>query len=215
VPVHTLKATPHTVHLGGFSSQLPPALYVQSGDVVQVETYSGFAHYGKAPDRFFTPEFLEICQTLPAERRVGPGPHLLTGPIYVEGAEPGDVLEVRLQAITPRLPIGFNAIRPGWGALPGEFDQPRLRFIDLDIDQGVAEFPPGSGIRVPIRPFFGILGVATEETSRSSIPPATMVATSTTANCRRDPEFFCRSLCPVPFFRWGMATPLKGTEKLM
>lgn len=171
MPVHTLKATPHTVHLGGFSSQLPPALYVQSGDVVQVETYSGFAHYGKAPDRFFTPEFLEICQTLPAERRVGPGPHLLTGPIYVEGAEPGDVLEVRLQAITPRLPIGFNAIRPGWGALPGEFDQPRLRFIDLDIDQGVAEFPAGSGIRVPIRPFFGILGVATEETSRSSIPP--------------------------------------------
>ncbi|MEN9231663.1 MAG: acetamidase/formamidase family protein [Thermostichus sp. DG02_5_bins_236] len=171
MPTYTLKATPSTVHLGGFSSQLAPALRVQSGDVVEVETYSGFAHYGKAPDRFFTPEFIEICKTLPAERRVGSGPHLLTGPIHMEGAEPGDVLEVRLQSITPRLPIGFNAIRPGWGALPGEFDQPRLRFIDLDLEQGVAEFPTGSGIRVPIQPFFGILGVATDETSRNSVPP--------------------------------------------
>jgi acetamidase/formamidase len=74
VPVHTLKATPHTVHLGGFSSQLPPALYVQSGDVVQVETYSGFAHYGKAPDRFFTPEFLENLPNLACRAPSGAGP---------------------------------------------------------------------------------------------------------------------------------------------
>ncbi len=168
---HTLKASCQTVHLGGFSHQLEPALIVDSGDSIEVETYTGFYLYDKAPPEFLTPEFLEICQHLPAERKVGPGPHLLTGPIYVKEAEPGDVLEVKLEAIAPRLPVGFNAIRPGWGALPQQFTEPRLRFIPLDLDKGIAEFPTGSGIQIPIKPFFGILGVATAETSRSSVPP--------------------------------------------
>lgn len=168
---HTLKANCQTVHLGGFSHQLEPALTINSGDSIDVETYSGFYVYDKAPMEFLTPEFLEICQHLPTQRKVGPGPHLLTGPIYVRDAEPGDVLEVRLEAISPRLPMGFNAIRPGWGALPQEFTESRLRFIPLDLEKGVAEFPIGSGIHIPLKPFFGILGVATAETSRSSVPP--------------------------------------------
>lgn len=168
---HILKASSQTVHLGGFSHQLEPALTVDSGDSIEVETYTGFYLYDKAPPEFITPEFLEICQHLPAERKVGPGPHLLTGPIYVSDAEPGDVLEVKLEAISPRLPVGFNAIRPGWGALPQQFTEPRLRFIPLDLDKGIAEFPSGSGIHIPLKPFFGILGVATAETSRSSVPP--------------------------------------------
>ena len=168
---HILKASCQTVHLGGFSHQLEPALVVNSGDSIDIETYTGFYLYDQAPPEFLTPQFIEICQNLPAERKAGPGPHLLTGPIYVNNAEPGDVLEVRLEAISPRLPIGFNAIRPGWGALPEQFTEPRLRFIPLDLDKGVAEFPLGSGIQIPIEPFFGILGVATAETNRSSIPP--------------------------------------------
>lgn len=168
---HILKASCQTVHLGGFSHQLKPALMVDSGDSIEVETYTGFYLYDKAPPEFITPEFLEICQHLPAERKVGPGPHLLTGPIYVKNSEPGDVLEVKLEAISPRLPVGFNAIRSGWGALPQQFTEPRLRFIRLDLDKGIAEFPTGSGIHIPIQPFFGILGVATAQTSRSSVPP--------------------------------------------
>ncbi len=168
---HILKASCQTVHLGGFSHQLKPALMVDSGDSIEVETYTGFYLYDKAPPEFLTPEFLEICQHLPAERKVGPGPHLLTGPIYVKNSEPGDVLEVKLEAISPRLPVGFNAIRSGWGALPQQFTEPRLRFIRLDLDKGIAEFPTGSGIHIPIQPFFGILGVATAQTSRSSVPP--------------------------------------------
>ena len=168
---HILKANCQTVHLGGFSHQLEPALTIDSGDSIDVETYSGFFVYDKAPMEFLTPEFLEICQHLPTERKVGPGPHLLTGPIYVRDAEPGDVLEVKLEAISPRLPVGFNAIRSGWGALPQQFTEPRLRFIRLDLDKGIAEFPTGSGIHIPIQPFFGILGVATAQTSRSSVPP--------------------------------------------
>ncbi len=169
--VHILKATLETVHLGGFTAAIGPALVVASGDVVEVETYTGFYIYQEAPSGFLTPEFEEICRGLSQERRVGVGPHLLTGPIYVEDAEPGDVLEVRLQAIWPRLAVGFNAIRAGWGALPARFGEPRLRFIDLDLVNNWAEFPKGSGVRIPLRPFFGILGVAPSGGDRSSVPP--------------------------------------------
>ncbi len=168
---HTLKATCKTVHLGGFSCDLDPALIVNSGDHIQVETYTGFKVYNQAPNAFLTPEFLEICHHLPLDRMVGSGSHLLTGPIYINNAEPGDVLEVRLESISPLLSMGFNAIRKGWGALPKQFSESRLRFIPLDLDKNIAEFPPNSGILIPLRPFFGILGVATPETQRSSIPP--------------------------------------------
>jgi acetamidase/formamidase len=168
---HILKATRETVHLGGFSHLLEPALTVASGDTVDVETYTGYYLYDKAPPEFLTPAFLDICQNLPPERKVATGPHLLTGPIYVRGAEPGDVLEVKLEAISPSLPVGFNAIRTGWGALPHQFDQPALRFIPLNLEDNIAEFPKGSGIKIPLKPFFGILGVATTEALRNSIPP--------------------------------------------
>ncbi|MHC5598882.1 MAG: acetamidase/formamidase family protein, partial [Nostoc sp.] len=115
---YILKASKETVHLGGFSNLLKPALTIDSGDTVDVETYTGYYVYDKAPPEFLTPEFLDICQNLLPERNIAGGPHLLTGPIYVRDAEPGDVLEVQLDAIAPRLPVGFNAIRTGWGALP-------------------------------------------------------------------------------------------------
>ncbi|BAZ48074.1 acetamidase/formamidase [Nostoc sp. NIES-4103] len=168
---HILKATRETVHLGGFSHLLKPALTIDSGDTIDVETYSGYYVYDKAPPEFLTPEFLDICQNLAPERKIAAGPHLLTGPIYVRDAEPGDVLEVKLEAIAPSLPVGFNAIRAGWGALPQQFPQPALRFISLDLVNNIAEFPHNSGIKIPLKPFFGILGVATPENARTSIPP--------------------------------------------
>ncbi|BAY73667.1 acetamidase/formamidase [Nostoc linckia NIES-25] len=159
------------MHLGGFSHLLNPALTIDSGDTVDVETYTGYYLYDKAPPEFLTPEFLDICHNLLPERKIAGGPHLLTGPIYVRDAQPGDVLEVKLEAIAPSLPVGFNAIRTGWGALPHQFSQPALRFIPLDLTNNIAEFPPGTGIKIPLKPFFGILGVATPETSRTSVPP--------------------------------------------
>jgi acetamidase/formamidase len=168
---HWLKATCDTVHFGGFSSQLPPALTVQSGDRITVETFSGLPVYQQAPPEFLPPEFLRICQQLPPERRVAAGPHLMTGPIYVQDARPGDVLEIRLEAIRPSLPVGFTLIRPGAGALPQQFPQSALRFTPIDLQTGMVEFPPGSGIKLPIQPFFGVLGVATAEPDRHSVPP--------------------------------------------
>lgn len=168
---HHLLATCDTVHLGGFSDQLPPALEVDSGDRITVETFTGFYICDQAPAAFAPPALLAIRDQLPPHRRVGPGSHLLTGPIGVRKAEPGMVLEVQLEAIAPRLAMGFNAIRSGWGCLPHRFQASALNFIPLDLDQNTAEFPPGSGIQIPLHPFFGILGVATAAEQRSSIPP--------------------------------------------
>ncbi len=168
---HTLKATCETVHFGGFSSQLEPALIVNSGDRVEVETYTAFCFKKEFPRDLMTPDLEEIIQDLPEERKLGPGNHLLTGPICVQDAEPGDVLEVGLEDIALMQPVGFNLIRPGWGGLPDRFSEVSLRAIPLDIERGTAEFPPGKGVRIPLRPFFGVLGVALPEENVSSIPP--------------------------------------------
>jgi acetamidase/formamidase len=168
---HHLKANCKTVHLGGFSPKLKPALSIDSGDRIDIETYSGYYVADKAPPEFLTPEFLDICHNLPDDRKVGPGPHLLTGPIYVNNAEPGNVLEIRIEDVYPSLPVGFNAIRAGWGVLPEYFPAPKLRFIPLDLERKVAEFSTEPKIQVPLHPFFGIVGVADSEINRSSIPP--------------------------------------------
>ncbi len=211
---HILKASCKTVHLGGFSHELEPALVVNSGDSIDVETYTGFYIYDKAPPEFLTAELLEICQHLPTERKVGPGPHLLTGPIYVNGAEPGDVLEVKLQDISPRLPMGFNAIRPGWGALPEQFTEPRLRFIPLDLDKGVAQFPNGSGISIPLEPFFGILGVATDETNRSSVPPGVYGGNIDNRELRAGSSIFLPIFVPGALFSIGDGHAAQGDGEI-
>lgn len=168
---HSLKATCSTVHFGGFSSALPPALTVKSGDHIQVETFSGLPVYQDAPVEFLPSEFLEICHHLPPERQIAEGPHLMTGPICIEEAQPGDVLEVRLEEIMPSLPMGFTLMRPGAGALPQRFEKSVLRFTPINLQARTVEFPLGSGITLPLKPFFGILGVATADTQRHSVPP--------------------------------------------
>lgn len=206
---HVLKATCDTVHLGGFSPKLKPALVVNSGDSIDVETYTGYYVYEQAPKDFVNAEFLEICHNLPAERKIDVGPHLLTGPIFVNDAEPGDVLEVRLNAISPRLPVGFNAIRPGWGALAKRFTEANLKFIRLDLDKGVAEYPEGSGIQIPIRPMFGILGVATPE-DYSSIPPGAYGGNIDNPELQAGSRLFLPTFLPGAMFSIGDGHSAQG-----
>src|SRR3954452_3200514 len=91
----------------------------------------------------------------------GLGSHMLTGPIYVDGAEPGDVLEVDIQDVKLALPYAYNRFRPGAGFLPDDFPYERLKLIPLDRTRMVAQFAPG--IDVPLHPFFGSIGVAPPE----------------------------------------------------
>src|SRR5882757_8212554 len=101
--LHDLKAAPETVHWGYFDNSIQPALTIQSGDVVRVEAITH--HAGDAPDLLMDEAIAAIYGQV-TDR--GPGPHLLSGPIAVAEARPGDTLEVRILNLEPRLPYGSN-----------------------------------------------------------------------------------------------------------
>jgi acetamidase/formamidase len=152
---HELRAAPETVHWGYFDPAATPAITVKPGDRVTLDSVSG--------DEKMTPE--TGFEVMPAHReilakvtkRMVPG-HCLTGPVAIEGAEPGDALEVRI--VDVRLPVdwGWNVVRPLAGALPHDFDETRRMTIPLDRDRHVGTLP--WGLELPLRPFFGVMGVA-------------------------------------------------------
>ena len=83
---------------------------------------------------------------------------MLTGPVYVEGARPGDMLEVRILDVEIRVPYGVNVTGPGRGAAPDLLREPADKIILLDLQRNVALFAPG--VEVPLAPFMGIVAVA-------------------------------------------------------
>jgi acetamidase/formamidase len=103
--LHTLRATPETVHWGYFDSSLAPVLTVRSGDLVQAEAIT--QHAGDDPDLMFDPAIETLFREIaPADRH--PGPHIMTGPIFIEDVRAGDMLEVRYLSMTPRCRYGSN-----------------------------------------------------------------------------------------------------------
>ena len=154
-----LKATPKTVVWGYYSAEAPPALRVQSGDSVRIETVStgSPARFEAAgvPANQISDAFREIFKQV-TDR--GVGGHILTGPVYIEGAEPGDVLEVRIVRIEVTSPFAYNGFRPGSGFLPDDFPYARMKIIPLDRERMVAHF--SDNIEIPMRPFFGSMGIA-------------------------------------------------------
>jgi acetamidase/formamidase len=166
-----LKATPKTIVWGYYSAAAKPVLSIHSGDRVRVETVSGspsrLEAAGAAPDQI--PEALRAIYRDVTDR--GPGGHILTGPIYIEEAEPGDVLEVRIQKIELTAPFAYNSFRPGAGFLPDDFPFARTKIIPLDRTRMVAHF--SDSVEIPLRPFFGSMGVAPPEANGriNSAPP--------------------------------------------
>ena len=156
---YKLKASPDTIVWGNYWAGAKPALTVKSGDVVEIQNVWGdpkrLEAAGLPPDQI-QPELREIYEKMPREAR-GPGGHLLTGPIFIEGAQPGDVLEVRIREIRITDPYAWNSFGKGSGFLPGEFES-RMKIIPLDRKRMVARFAPG--IEIPLKPFFGSMGVA-------------------------------------------------------
>jgi len=149
---HRLDPNVDTVHWGYFDAQLPARLEVESGDTVVVDTVSGWPDV--APDESYAPAHREIVARLKPQ----PGPHILTGPIAVRGAVPGDALEVRVKAIELTADWGWNVIRPLRGTLPEDFPNAEKRVIPIDREAMTARLPWGP--TVPLRPFFGILATA-------------------------------------------------------
>ena len=170
---HTLRATPSTVIVGYYDASTPPALRIRSGDVVTVETLGvGSAEMLEAAG---VPKGkIEAARYTIAAKDPKARGHFLTGPIYVEGAAPGDVLEVEIREVRMNLDYAYNGMGAN-GVLADLFaDRPadrKRRIIPLDRERGVAPFAPG--VEVPLRPFFGSMGVAPPVTAGriSSSPP--------------------------------------------
>ena len=154
---HELKATPQTVAVGYYWSEAKPALRVQSGDTVRIETVSGSVpRLVELVPKEQIPPALDAIANEVKDR--GPGRHILTGPVYIEGAQPGDVLEVHIQKIELAVPWAMNSFRPTAGFLQADYPYSRNKIIKLDRERMIGVFGPG--IEVPLRPFFGSMGVS-------------------------------------------------------
>ena len=151
---HTLNPSPSTVHWGYWDAALKPVLRIQSGDTVTVNSISG--GLSRMPDdkSLVRPEHMDVVKALKPEI----GQHILTGPIWVEGAEPGDTLEVRIKDIKLADSWGHNFIRALGGALPEDFPYTKCIIIPIDQDAATAELPWGKHLNC--NPFFGNFGVA-------------------------------------------------------
>lgn len=150
---HRLDPTPETVHWGYFDATIPARLEVDSGDTVIVDTVSGWMDVAPDP-KLYRPEHRKIIDTLKPVM----GPHILTGPIAVRGAQPGDTLEVRIAAIELTADWGWNVMRPLRGTLPEDFPEFQRRVIPIDRTAMTAKLDWGPVI--PLQPFFGILATA-------------------------------------------------------
>jgi len=158
-PTHELRLTPEHVHWGYYDAKLAPVLRIASGDRVRVETMiaGGLQRLRLAGvTEAEIPEALKLVEQRVTER--GPGAHPMTGPIYVDGALPGDTLEVRILAIEYLHPFGVNAFSPGSGVLPDDFPYSSLKLLRWAPGADRVEFSPG--ITLPLAPFFGSIGVA-------------------------------------------------------
>jgi acetamidase/formamidase len=149
-----LRPSPRTVHWGYFDASLAPVLEVDTGEVFRLRCVSGAPDDEVAP-AWMPPEIRELYATV---RDRGPGGHLLTGPVWVRGARPGDVLEVEIRSVRLAAPYGFNSLAPLHGIFPNAIDRVEREIIPLDLDTGIATL--GCGVRLPTHPFFGVLGVA-------------------------------------------------------
>ena len=156
-----LKPTPQTVAWGHYDASDKPVLTIRSGDTVIIHTLltnspAGLEKAGVAPADV-EPALRAVFDGVPASAR-GPGGHILTGPIAIVGAEPGDTLEVRILKIDLAIPYAYNAFRYGAGFLTDDFPYARMKIVPLDAKRMVGKFGPG--IEVPLAPFFGSMGVA-------------------------------------------------------
>jgi len=167
-----LAPTPQTVTWGYFDPRRLPALRVRSGDTVEVEALIAAdvqdMEIAGVSANDIQPALREIDRQVKDRGEI---PHILTGPIYVQGAEPGDALEVRILSIDPVIPYAVNFFRPGRGFLQNEFPYAYSKVTPLDLSRKVAKF--SDAVEIPLKPFFGVIGVAPPiQTGRlSSGPP--------------------------------------------
>ena len=171
-----VPATPSTIVWGYYAAAAKPVLTVHTGDTVRMQTVSSCGPPGALEKAGVTavdvPQYYKDIYDKVEEKDKGPGGHILTGPVAIAEAEPGDVLEVQIKKIDIDTAYACNVFGPGSGFLPEDFPYSRYKIIPLDRTRMIANFAPG--IEIPLRPFFGSMGIAPppEAGKIDSAPPA-------------------------------------------
>jgi acetamidase/formamidase len=165
---HRLSATPETIRWGTFDASYKPLIEIDSGDLVILECVSGGPEV--MPDPASGLKVPPALAAIHASKPPRLGPHILTGPVAVKGAMPGDVLRVDIEKIELGCDWGFCGFRPLGGTLPEDFPYKRMLHIPVDRAARTGRVPVGPGVTLPLSPFFGVMGVA---------PPADWGAIST------------------------------------
>ncbi|MEO1459615.1 MAG: acetamidase/formamidase family protein [Pseudomonadota bacterium] len=154
---HHLDWRPENLFWGYFDATTPPVLTVESGDEVTLDCLPACEEADLPPDgEGIIPAHVEAMKAHRPTK--GAGPHMVTGPVYVMGAMPGDVLQVDILEAKPMQSWGFTAILPLLGALPDEFTNYQRMHIAVDETAGICRLP--IGVDLPLDPFFGIMAVA-------------------------------------------------------
>ncbi len=160
---YMLAANATTAQWGFFDSNLPPILRINSGDTVIIETH--MASNNQIFPGVTIKQLTELMKVLPIR-----GPHTVTGPIYVNGAEPGDILQIKFNKIIPRAYASNDNLSGLKGLFPDDFPKGQLRYFYLDMENKITEFAPG--IVIPLAPFPGIVAVARKDPGKyNTIPP--------------------------------------------
>ena len=153
---HVLPATPETVRWGSFDAAYKPVLTVASGDTVTVESVSGPPEVmPQAGSGMAIPPALAAIHAANLPRMGG---HIVTGPIAIAGAEPGDALEIRIEEIELGADWGYCGFRPLAGTLPEDFPERFMTHIPVDRARRTCRLP--YGVELQLAPFFGVMGVA-------------------------------------------------------
>ena len=170
--------SPRTVSYGGYDPVASPSLRIASGDEVEigsVSTCGARLLQAGVDSGTIEPAYRAITAAVrDSTLRRGPGGHILTGPIHIEGAEAGDVLEVRIKSVELAIPVACNSFGPRSGFLPEDFPgTSRSKIVPLDARRMVGVFSDSAGIEIPLAPFFGSMGVAPPPASGriNSAPP--------------------------------------------
>ena len=168
-----LNASPTTVAWGYYWSKAKPVLTVHSGDTVRIQTLSTCGPTERLEEEgVAAADIPAYNDTIYKEvKDKGPGGHILTGPVEIAEAEPGDVLEVQILKIDIDTPFACNGFGAGRGFLPNDFPYGRRKIIPLDREKMIGHFGPG--IEIPLHPFFGSMGDAPPESAGryDSAPP--------------------------------------------
>jgi acetamidase/formamidase len=181
-PDHIVRSTAENTVYGYYGFDVPPVAKVKDGDVVEIQTVNTTGVNRRDPEAFFKANNLPIDEQakdiIDIYKNVKRDPsgltgHLLTGPIYIEGAEPGDTLEVRILNVVPRSGYGVNSVWPKGGDLPDDVKTSESFVYKYKIDKRKQTASFKEGVEIPMRPFMGVMAVSPPPEMKrvSSIPP--------------------------------------------